>query len=68
VVGEQPVLEPGQAFEYTSGTPLETPSGFMSGQYHMVTKSTAPREISEAFDVTIPAFSLDSPHQAGRVH
>jgi ApaG protein len=68
VVGEQPVLEPGQAFEYTSGTPLETPSGFMSGQYHMVTKSAAPREISEAFDVTIPAFSLDSPHQAGRVH
>jgi ApaG protein len=68
VVGEQPVLEPGQAFEYTSGTPLETPSGFMSGQYHMVTKASAPREISEAFDVTIPAFSLDSPHQGGRVH
>jgi len=68
VVGEQPVLEPGQAFEYTSGTPLETPSGFMSGQYHMVTKSDAPRDISEAFDVAIPAFSLDSPHQGGRVH
>jgi ApaG protein len=68
VVGEQPVLEPGQAFEYTSGTPLETPSGFMSGQYHMVTTAETSPEISEAFDVTIPAFSLDSPHQGGRVH
>ena len=36
VVGEQPVLEPGDAFEYTSGTPLETSSGFMVGTYHMV--------------------------------
>src|SRR3978361_986873 len=35
VVGEQPVLEPGDAFEYTSGTPLETGSGFMVGPYHM---------------------------------
>jgi len=68
VVGEQPVLEPGQAFEYTSGTPLETPSGFMSGQYHMVTRAGTPAEISEAFDVTIPPFSLDSPHQPGKVH
>ncbi len=68
VVGEQPVLEPGQAFEYTSGTPLDTPSGFMSGKYHMVTRSEAARTISEAFDVAIPAFSLDSPHQGGRVH
>jgi ApaG protein len=68
VVGEQPVLEPGQAFEYTSGTPLETPSGFMTGHYHMVTTAETPQAISEAFDVKIPAFSLDSPHQAGRVH
>lgn len=65
VVGEQPVLEPGEAFEYTSGTPLETPSGFMTGQYHMVTKARAG---AEAFDVTIPAFSLDSPHETGQVH
>ena len=36
VVGEQPVLEPGESFEYTSGTPLDTPSGFMAGAYHMV--------------------------------
>lgn len=63
VVGETPVLGPGQSFEYTSGTPLDTPSGFMTGAYHM----TVP-ESGEAFDVAIPAFSLDSPHQSGGVH
>ena len=63
VVGEQPVLEPGESFEYTSGTPLDTPSGFMQGQYHMVTTDSG-----EAFDVAIPVFSLDSPHAGGRVH
>jgi ApaG protein len=63
VVGEQPVLEPGQAFEYVSGTPLTTPSGFMTGQYHMVVRASG-----EPFDVSIPAFSLDSPHADGRVH
>lgn len=64
VVGEQPVLEPGQNFEYTSGTPLSTPSGFMRGAYHMVVTATG-----EAFDVAIPPFSLDSPHQpTSRVH
>ena len=74
VVGEQPVLEPGEAFEYTSGTPLETPSGFMTGQYHMITHGAGPAvalagtDDAEMFDVAIPAFSLDSPHGAGRVH
>lgn len=63
VVGEQPLLEPGESFEYTSGTPLETPSGFMVGAYHMVIPASG-----ENFDVAIPAFSLDSPHQSGRVH
>ncbi|MBX9595602.1 MAG: Co2+/Mg2+ efflux protein ApaG [Roseomonas sp.] len=64
VVGEQPVLEPGQNFEYTSGTPLSTPSGFMRGAYHMVATGTG-----EPFDVAIPPFSLDSPHQpTSRVH
>lgn len=63
VVGEQPLLEPGERFEYTSGTPLPTPSGFMRGQYHMVVVETG-----EPFDVEVPAFSLDSPHQAGGVH
>lgn len=63
VVGEQPLLEPGESFEYTSGTPLDTPTGFMTGAYHMVVPSSG-----ENFDVEIPAFSLDSPHQTGRVH
>lgn len=64
VIGEQPVLEPGGSFEYTSGTPLGTASGFMRGAYHMVVTRSG-----EAFDVAIPAFSLDSPHQpSGRVH
>ena len=48
---------------YTSGTPLDTPSGFMVGAYHMVVPASG-----ENFDVAIPAFSLDSPHQSGRVH
>lgn len=63
VVGEQPVLEPGESFDYTSGTPLPTPSGFMRGLYHMVIPGTG-----EAFDAVVPAFSLDSPHQEGGVH
>ena len=54
VVGEQPVLEPGEAFEYTSGTPLTTSSGFMSGSFRMIS------EVGEMFDVSVPAFSLDS--------
>ena len=57
VVGEQPVLAPGQSFEYTSGTPLPTPSGIMVGSYGMQA------DTGERFDVAIPAFSLDSPHQ-----
>jgi ApaG protein len=63
VVGERPVLDPGESFEYTSGTPLATPSGFMRGSYRMMATETG-----EAFDVTIPTFSLDSPHQPSRVH
>tara|TARA_Y100000590_G_C15231007_1_gene830114 strand:+ start:221 stop:613 length:393 start_codon:yes stop_codon:yes gene_type:complete len=56
VVGEQPILHPGEKFEYTSGTPLTTPSGFMEGYYEMETKN------GSKFDVSIPLFSLDSPH------
>ena len=63
VIGQTPLIEPGGSFEYTSGTPLTTASGFMRGQYHMIEPATF-----RAFDVTIPAFSLDSPHQPGRVH
>jgi ApaG protein len=58
VVGEQPVLKPGDSFEYTSGTPLPTPSGIMGGSYQMEASETG-----ERFEVTIPSFSLDSPHQ-----
>jgi len=54
VVGEEPVLKAGEAFEYTSGVPLQTPSGFMAGTYGMVSAS------GERFDIEIPAFSLDS--------
>ena len=63
VVGEQPLLEPGESFDYTSGTPLETATGFMRGTYHMVVAATG-----EPFDVVIPIFSLDSPHCSARLH
>ena len=63
VVGEQPVLAPGESFEYTSGTPLETSSGIMMGTYHMVATLSG-----QAFDVTVPAFSLDSPGQRAQLH
>jgi ApaG protein len=62
VVGEQPVLGPGQSFEYTSGTPLATPSGIMVGSYEMELPN------GECFAVAIPAFSLDSPHQPRPLH
>ena len=62
VVGEKPVLEPGEAYEYTSGTPLSTPSGFMVGSYQMV------NEGGKRFSVSVPAFSLDSPHEIGLVN
>jgi len=55
VVGEQPILNPGDSFSYTSGCPLTTPSGFMVGHY------TMQREDKTEFDVAIPAFSLDLP-------
>jgi ApaG protein len=63
VVGEQPVLEAGDVFEYTSGTPLTTPSGFMQGSYRMAVASSG-----EVFDVAIPAFSLDCPQGVGPIH
>jgi ApaG protein len=54
VVGEEPVLKAGEEFEYTSGVPLQTPSGFMAGTYGMVSAA------GEQFDIDVPAFSLDS--------
>lgn len=62
VVGEQPEIRPGEGFEYTSGAPLATPSGVMVGSYGMVTPA------GESFQVEIPAFSLDSPHELRQVH
>ncbi len=55
VVGETPVIQPGNSFSYTSGCPLRTPSGIMVGSYQMVDAK------GQLFDVEIPAFSLDSP-------
>ena len=57
VVGEQPVLAPGERFEYTCGVPLPTSSGFMTGRYQMVTES------GEQFEIDVPTFSLDSPDE-----
>ena len=62
VVGEQPILNPGEAYEYTSGTPLPTPSGIMRGTYEMKTPA------GDKFDIEIPAFSLDSPHQPQKLN
>jgi ApaG protein len=56
VVGEQPVLEPGEAFEYSSGCPLTTPSGDMHGTYQMVNGE------GETFDVEIARFALEAPY------
>ena len=54
VVGQQPLLKPGQAFEYTSGTHLRTPTGTMHGSFFCVT------EDGEKFDVDVPMFVLDA--------
>jgi len=62
VVGEQPVLKPGEAFRYASGCPLATPSGAMRGGYQMVTAK------GEAFEVTIPEFSLHLPGARRRLN
>lgn len=62
VVGEQPVIRPGDSFEYTSGAPLSTPSGIMVGHYEMR------RDSGAGFQAAIPAFSLDSPHEKVRLN
>lgn len=55
VVGEQPVIEPGTAYDYVSGCPLSTPTGSMQGSYHMI------GEDGSGFDVKIPRFPLLAP-------
>lgn len=62
VVGEQPVIRPGGKYQYSSGAPLETPSGFMAGSYRMRTEG------GEFFDASVPAFALESPYEARRMH
>ncbi len=62
VVGNQPVLNPGESYEYMSGAPLPTPGGFMVGNY------TMEKPGGKNFTVDIPPFSLDSPHQKSAIH
>ena len=62
VVGAQPVLEPGQSFEYTSGCPLPTASGAMQGRYLMKNLT------GDSFEVDIPIFLLESPHERRQIH
>jgi ApaG protein len=62
VVGAQPVIGPGESFEYTSGCPLETASGHMVGCYKMVSAS------GEEFEAQIPAFLLESPYERRQIH
>jgi ApaG protein len=62
VVGAQPVIKPGESFQYTSGCPLETASGTMSGRYQMMSAS------GESFEAEIPAFLLESPFERRQVH
>jgi ApaG protein len=62
VVGLKPVIGPGESFEYTSGCPLETASGMMSGRYQMRAAS------GTDFEAEIPAFLLESPYERRQVH
>ena len=62
VVGEQPTLNPGDSFEYSSGCPLSTPSGLMEGSYCMINHRT------EMFEIAVPVFSLDSPYDRHSVN
>ncbi len=62
VVGDKPVLKPGDHFEYSSGTPLSTSSGFMTGIFQMIDNA------GRRFAVQVPAFSLDGPEPRRAVH
>ena len=59
VVGQQPLLQPGERFEYTSGTRLRTPTGTMHGSYFFVA------EDAERFEIDIPMFVLDALSASG---
>lgn len=62
VIGQQPVIEPGQSFRYFSAAPLAAPSGVMMGAYSMQ------RGNGEAFDISVPLFALESPNNARLVN
>lgn len=62
VVGKQPTIRPGERYSYTSGCPLPTSSGVMTGSYRLVT------DAGERFDAAIPAFSLDMPDRPRTVN
>jgi ApaG protein len=62
VVGAQPVIAPGQKFQYTSGCPLPTASGTMAGRYQMKAAS------GESFEAEIPGFLLESPYEERQIH
>lgn len=63
VIGQQPVIGPGQSFRYTSAAPLAAPSGVMLGAYSMQRMDNG-----EAFDIAVPAFALESPHQSRMIN
>lgn len=63
VIGEQPVIEPGEAFSYSSFCPLAAPSGWMAGEYDM-----ADLETGDVFAAAIPPFALDGPNAAQRAN
>ena len=62
VIGEQPILKPGESHQYTSGAPLNTSRGMMGGSYQMESES------GERLDIELPTFSLDSPNQGAMVN
>ena len=62
VVGASPTLEPGESFEYTSGTPLKTTNGIMQCFYLMSQSN------GDSLKIDIPAFSLDSPYNKKKYH
>ena len=63
VIGEQPVIKPGEIFKYTSGAYLNAPSGIMQGKYNFLNEESV-----KLFEVTIPSFSLDSPYLNTKPH
>jgi ApaG protein len=63
VIGQQPLIPPGQSFRYTSAAPLAAPSGVMMGAYSMIRV-----EDGQSFDIAVPLFVLDSPHQSKLAH